>query len=379
MVEHTEMQRRSRSGIRGPVVLVVSPHAGQAVSGVALAQALAAAGVTVGEQIRVSDLDDQHPLGAEWRARGYHAVVAAGGDGTIGTVATQIAGSGLPLGILPLGTSNDTARALALPLELDAASAVIAQGLPTPIAVGQVVSLPHGGSIPLTHAAVPRDGEVFLHALTLGLNVAFARLATDVAQRQRWGKLTYAAAAIEALTQFEPVPITIHVSRSDGTEAAAAPERVTCQALQLAVVNLPLFGGALQLRLPGAAVGNGLLDMVIIEALAPPQLRTLVEGLLAAVSRLAEHVTDAAVEPVSAAPPTDSDETLGFALPGVRRYTVRSAVIETPKPVEVTLDGEVRAQTPALVCVAPEPLPVLLSSEARTALGLCEQPSHSQE
>jgi len=44
-------------------------------------------------------------------------------------------------------------------------------------------------------------------------------------------------------------------------------------------------------------------------------------------------------------------------------------VIETPKPVEVTLDGEVRAQTPALVWVAPEPLPVLLSSEARAALG----------
>jgi hypothetical protein len=59
---------------------------------------------------------------------------------------------------------------------------------------------------------MPHQGKVFLHALTLGLNVAFARLATDVAQRQRWGRLTYAAAAIAALTQFEPVPITIYVS-----------------------------------------------------------------------------------------------------------------------------------------------------------------------
>src|SRR6266487_926728 len=171
MVENTQARGDSRSGIRGPVVLVVSPHAGQAATRVTPAQALAAAGVTVGEQIRVGDLDDDHPLGTQWRAHGYHAVVAAGGDGTIGTVATQIAGSGLPLGILPLGTSNDTARALGIPLDLAAASAVVAQGIPTPIAVGQVVPLPKGGNTPLAHAAVPRDGNVFLHALTLGLNV----------------------------------------------------------------------------------------------------------------------------------------------------------------------------------------------------------------
>ena len=106
------------------------------------------------------------------------------------------------------------------------------------------------------------------------------------------------------------------------------------------------------------------LDMVIIEALEPPQMRTLVEGLLAALSRLPQPVRGAALEPV-AVPPTDRDEALGSALPAVRRYTVRSVVIETPKPVEVTLDGQVRAQTPVLVRVAPEPLLVLLSSKAR--------------
>src|SRR5690348_14296542 len=125
----------SEAGIRGPVVLVLSPHAGQADSDVSPAQALAAAGVTVGEQVSVADLDDRRPRGAEWRAGGFQAVIAAGGDGTIGSVATQIAGSGLPLGILPLGTSNDTARALGVPLELAEAAAAIAQGIPTPIEV----------------------------------------------------------------------------------------------------------------------------------------------------------------------------------------------------------------------------------------------------
>src|SRR4029450_2460746 len=133
------------------------------------------------------------------------------------------------------------------------------------------------------------QGKVFLHALTLGLNVAFARLATDVAQRRRWGKLAYAAAAIEGVTQFAPVPITIHLSHSNGTEVTEAATSLTCQAVQLAMVNLPLFGGALQLRLPGAGGGSGVLDMVIIEALEPLQLRAVVERLLAALSESTER------------------------------------------------------------------------------------------
>jgi hypothetical protein len=107
--------------------------------------------------------------------------------------------------------------------------------------------------------------------------------------------------------------------------------------------------------------------MVIIEALEPPQLRAVVERLPAALSRLAER-GGAAAEP-GVEPLTDSDEALGFAMPGVRRYTVRSVLIEAPEPVGVTLDGEVRAQTPVLVRVAAEPLPVLLPSQARAALG----------
>src|SRR2546423_308787 len=93
-----------------------------------------------------------------------------------------------------------------------------------------------------------------------GAHVAIKRSSQpEGANGRRWGRRSFAAAAWEALPRFEPVPITIRLSGSDDTHAAAAPESVTCQALQLAVVNLPLFGGALRLRLPGAAVGNGLL------------------------------------------------------------------------------------------------------------------------
>ncbi len=102
---------------RGTVALVSSPTADQS----AVESHLQAVGITIGERMTVRDMDIARPRGASWRRRGYAAVVAAGGDGTIGAAVSQIAESDLPLGILPLGTSNDVARSLGIPLDLAAA------------------------------------------------------------------------------------------------------------------------------------------------------------------------------------------------------------------------------------------------------------------
>src|SRR4051794_32157498 len=53
-------------------------------------------------------------------------IVAAGGDGTINTVAGALLGTDVPLGVLALGTYNHFAKDAGLPLDLDAAAAVIA-------------------------------------------------------------------------------------------------------------------------------------------------------------------------------------------------------------------------------------------------------------
>jgi diacylglycerol kinase family enzyme len=55
-------------------------------------------------------------------------VVAAGGDGTINLVAGVVLGSGLPFGVIPLGTFNYFARDLGIPLEPRAAALALAQG-----------------------------------------------------------------------------------------------------------------------------------------------------------------------------------------------------------------------------------------------------------
>lgn len=74
---------------------------------------------------------------AQYRQR-HGVIVAAGGDGTINTVAQRLMHQAVPLGIIPLGTFNYVARALHIPLDWHAAVQVIGQGIARPIHVGMV-------------------------------------------------------------------------------------------------------------------------------------------------------------------------------------------------------------------------------------------------
>ena len=68
----------------------------------------------------------------------------------------------------------------------------------------------------LTDEPSPLAGVCFLHAATLGLNVEFARLATDAQRRERLGSLTYAASALEAVTRYRPVDVTLRYCWAGG-------------------------------------------------------------------------------------------------------------------------------------------------------------------
>ncbi len=378
------------AGTAKPVALVSSASAGRAEDRANVASALAEAGLRVVEQHDVAELDARRPLGERWQRAGLYAVVAAGGDGTLGNVATHLATCTLPLGILPAGTSNDVARSLGVPLDLAEAARAIASGVvaymdlgqaepavtePGALAVGPFRRLAHGifrSRSVAERAALERAGVCFLHAATLGLNVEFARLATDVARRERWGALNYASAAIESLAHMQPIPVRLDLrdvhARSAFEGAPTRPEEamtVECSVVQLAVVNTRIFGGGLNLAMPGVYPRDQLLDVLIIEALEPRHLRETVESLLGALGRLKDRLASGDAE--SAPLPAD-DSSAGLLLPGVRRYQVRSVRIATQQPLDVTLDGEIRGRTPIQIRVAPHQLRVLLPEAAATAL-----------
>ena len=86
--------------------------------------------------LETSGPGDAARLAREGVALGYRAVVAAGGDGTIAEVITGLAGSHVPLGIIPLGTGNQLAANLDLPTDVERAVDVVVRGNELPIDVG---------------------------------------------------------------------------------------------------------------------------------------------------------------------------------------------------------------------------------------------------
>lgn len=387
----TAQQSGEHPGARR-ALLVSSPNAGNASRAGQLTTQLERLGIMVAGQMLIGELDHLPPQGTRWREQGYDLVVAAGGDGTVGAVATHLTGSELPLAILPLGTANDVARSLYLPMDVAEACVAIAGAIPMDIDVGQVMP---GLTAPLAYSAEPpanptpgdpspAAGACFLHAATLGLNVEFARLATDSLRRQRLGKLTYAASALEAVTRYHPVDVTLHVYGMEGADDAneangaddagkadAASEAdetiIQSRAVQVCVVNTPVFGGKMNVRLPDVSLGDRLLDFMVIEAIDAQQLRHTVQQLLAAL-RAASDQSDQPNHPEGASGNGQDEEQEAPRLPGVRRFRARAVTIETADAMDVTLDGEIRTHTPAMIRVSPQPLRVLVPPRAKRLL-----------
>ena len=88
---------------------------------------------------------------ADARAGRLDAIVVGGGDGSLRTVASVLANTGVPLGILPLGTLNHFARDLGIPLDLGEAIAVLAEGTVRNVDIGAM------------------NGEIFLNNSSIGL------------------------------------------------------------------------------------------------------------------------------------------------------------------------------------------------------------------
>ena len=82
--------------------------------------------------------EDLSELTREMARAGADIVIAGGGDGTINAVASALAGTGVTLGIVPLGTINHLARDLKIPFDLEEAANVIADGHVIRIDLGEV-------------------------------------------------------------------------------------------------------------------------------------------------------------------------------------------------------------------------------------------------
>ena len=141
--------------------------------------ALAAAGCTVRIHTTTGPDDARTAAAGLAVAQDVDAVIAGGGDGTINEVINGLAGSAVPLGILPLGTANVLAHEIGLPVEAAALAAVLRSAPARPVALGSVTGADGKARRFMMMAGIGYDAHV-VRDLDLGLKRRLGRLAYGV-------------------------------------------------------------------------------------------------------------------------------------------------------------------------------------------------------
>ena len=174
-------------------------------------------------------------------AAGARLVFAAGGDGTVRACAEALAGTGVPLAIVPLGTANLTARALGVPGRADRAIDAGFGGRDRRIDLGR-----------LGEAGIEAGGGVFTAMAGIGLDAAVVGAAPQHVKR----RLGWMAYAVSGVTQLWWPARDFTVRLDDG-------EPLRRRARCVVVGNAGLLPGGFTL-LPGARLDDGLLDVGIL-------------------------------------------------------------------------------------------------------------------
>ncbi len=235
--------------------------------------------------------------GAQW-------VAACGGDGTVMAVANGLEGTGVPLVILPCGTGNAMAVNLSIPLNLQAALALLEPGTHRfqTLDMGQI-----GQRRFLLRASVGMEADIS------------AQASRDM--RDRFGIIAYVIAGTRLLTDPQMVQYRLTL---DG-------EPVECEGFTLLIANMRDIG-RLGLAFPDAvAPDDGLLDVIVIDT----------------ALTLAASVTSL-------------DELVG-AIP---HWQAREIAIEADQPQGYQADGEWLGQTPVTARVLPSAIEVLVPDDA---------------
>ena len=120
--------------------------------------------------------------------RGADLILAAGGDGTINEVVNGMAGSKVPLGILPAGTANVLANELGIPTNMERAAKALLQCVPERVSLGLLSTAL--GDTPryfLLMAGAGLDAEIVYH-LNGRLKDAIGKVAYWIAGLSRFGR-----------------------------------------------------------------------------------------------------------------------------------------------------------------------------------------------
>lgn len=224
-------------------------------------------------------------------------IIVGGGDGTVSDVVDYLADTKIELGILPLGTTNNFARSLGIPLDLHRAITCISNKPAKLVDLGSV------------------NGDLFSNIAGVGLSAEIAAN-VDNALKRRYGRLAYAITGIKLLLRHRPFHVTI--------SSASENLKINVQTHQLIIANGKYHAGK------------------EIAADAKPSSRELVIFKLGGTSRLSLvwHLIDFYVGKRHAVAQSSF-------------FIAKNITLSTDRPIAIELDGEAKEFTPASISIKP--------------------------
>jgi diacylglycerol kinase (ATP) len=244
--------------------------------------------------------------------RGFDIVIAAGGDGTIYEVINGMAEKPVrpKLGIIPLGTTNDFARALGIPKHWEYACDLIVQQQSQSVDVCKVnkkyfINIAGGGSLTELTYEVPSKLKTML------------------------GQLAYYMKGLEKLPRFRPIKMHF---LADGVELHE-------EVMLFLIANSNSVGG-LETIAPEASLQDGLMDVLILKKCNLPEFVRIVSLALKG-----EHIHD----------------------PHIIHFKTKHMMINSEDHVQLNLDGEYGGTLPCTFSVLPSHIDIITDASGHSS------------
>lgn len=241
---------------------------------------------------------------------GVRLVVAAGGDGTVAAVAECLAGSNMKLGIVPLGTANVLARAMDIPIEVEAACRLI-----------------RGPHALISIDAMQVDGRLYFTQVGVGVDSLMIR-DTRMQAKKRFGRVAYVWTGLRRLLRFRPRRFLLRV---DGGRSRLV------RASQVVVANVAAMG--MQSLTWGTRIrpDDGKLNLCIVRARTVPHYLALAWRFW-----MGRHDDDPHTHYLAA------------------RESIEIAMKSADRPLPVQADGEIVGETPVRIVLRPSAVQVIV-------------------
>lgn len=234
-------------------------------------------------------------------------VVAAGGDGTVSLISNKIIGSGLPLGILPLGTGNLLAQELKISLNLEKALGIITSDHPKTILMD----------------TMKLEERFCLMNVSVGVSPNVMKK-THAKEKQRFGIFAY---LVHLAEQFLGLKLHRFFVEYDG-------QNITFQASEVLVTNGQAAGVQAIKLADDIAINDGRLDLFIIKA---ANISDFFGLLISIFSKIERH-----------------DDMMKYI-----RFS-EYCRIESPLPIPAQADGDPMGETPVEIRIVPKSLTVIV-------------------